>query len=201
LTRNYLSLAAASLEKNNPERGCLHLARYIDANPDQLLIRARYAELLLRLGRFAEARSQFEELVCSSQDHPGPAAPDRIHSHSRLMEIAEQCKDLYNEHLHRGIGLYLLARERSTLSDAEQRLPPESLLFKAAGELTLAQLQLPDEARPCWYLYQVWSRLGQRQPALCRLRQADAAAPFTFLTPAERFALQLACEREFAATR
>ena len=199
--RSHLSLAAACLQKNNPDSACAHLARYVDANPDQPLVRARYAELLLRLGRLSEARTQFEELVCDSQEHPGAAGADPVHSHSRLMRIAEESRDAYDEHLHRGIGLFLLARKGGTLPEPEQNVSAESLLFKSAAELTLAQFERPDEARPCWYLYQVWSRLGQRQPALCRLRQADAAAPFTSLTPAERCALERAYERELAEMR
>jgi hypothetical protein len=57
----------------------------------------------------------------------------------------------------------------------------------------LARLQAPDQARPCWYLYEVWSRLAQRQPALRHLREADMAAPFSYLTPAEKRNLRLAC--------
>jgi hypothetical protein len=197
-TRNHLSLAAAYLEQANTTSACGHLAQYVDANPDQLLIRARYAELLLKLRRLPEARAQFEQLVCDAQSHTGPVVPDLISWLSRLMEIAENSEDAYNEHLYRGIGLFLLARKRDTLLDSKEMLPAESLLCKAAAELTLAQLIRPEEARPCWYLYEVWSRLGQRQPALCRLREADAAAPFTFLTPAEQCALHLAHERYLA---
>jgi len=194
--RNHLSLAPAYLEENNADNACAHLAQYVDANPDQLPIRARYAELLLRSRRLSEARAQFEQLVCDSQAQGG--TPDLIHSHSRLMEIAEESEDAYNEHLHRGIGLFLLARKRATLPDPEEDLPAEGLLCKAAAELTLAKQQRPEEARPPWYLYEVWSRLGQRQPALCRLWEADAAAPFTFMTPTERCALHLAYERYLA---
>src|SRR5262249_30873441 len=120
------------------------------------------------------------------------------HCHSRLMEIAEQSEDEYNEHLHRGIGLFLLARERSTLPEPEGELCAEGLFCRAAAELTLAQAQRPREARPCWYLYQVWSRLGQSPPALCRLREAESAAPFTSLTPPEQQGLHLASERHLA---
>ena len=62
----------------------------------------------------------------------------------------------------------------------------ESLLCKAAGELILARRERPDEARPCWYLFEVWSQLAQRQPAARWLRAAEDAAPFSYLTPAER---------------
>ena len=163
----------------------------MEGNPGQLLNRARYAELLLKLHRLPEARTQFEQLVCDGQGQSGSEHLDLIHCHGRLMEIAEESDDRYNEHLHRGIGLFLLAR-RGAL---EEDFPAEGLLCKAAAELTLAHLQRPEEARPCWYLYEVWSRLGQRQPALRRLREAEAAAPFSCLSPSEHCALLLAYER------
>jgi len=196
--RNHLSLAAAYLEQSDSDSACAHLAEYVEANPDQLPMRHRYAELLFQSRRLPEARAQFEALVCDSQGSIRPAAPDLIHCHGRLLTIALESFDVYDEHLHRGIGLFLLARKGSALPEGDEALSVEGLLFKAAGELTLAHLQRLDEARPCWYLYEVWSRLGQRQPALCRLREADAAAPFTFLTPAERCSLCLAQERYIA---
>ncbi len=185
LLRSHLSLAAVFLEKEDLSGACDHLAKYLEGDPGQLLVRGRYAELLLRLHRLADARGQFERLIADAQDQGGPARQNLIHCHSRLMEIAEENQDDYNEHLHRGIGLLLLARKRSTLPDPEEDLPAEGLLCKAAAELTLARLEHPEEARPCWYLYQVWSQLGQRLPALCRLGEAEAAAPFTSLTAAE----------------
>src|SRR5207248_6046552 len=117
--------------------------------------------------------THFESLACESQGRPAPTPTDLLHCHSRLMAIAEQSEDVYNEHLHRGIGLFLLARSRAALADVDEELSAEGLFFKAAAELTLAHLERPEEARPCWYLYEIWSRLGQRQPALCRLRQAE----------------------------
>jgi hypothetical protein len=110
------------------------------------------------------------------------------------MEIAETNEDAYGEHLHRGIALLLLARRREQLQPGEGLLTAEGLLCKAATELSLASLKRPEEARPCWYLYLAWSQLGQRQLAVCRLRQADRAAPFTYLTPAEQRNLRLACQ-------
>jgi hypothetical protein len=194
-TRNHLSLAAAYLQENNPDKACAHLAQYLNANPDEPANRVRYAELLLRLHRLPEARTQFEQLVCDAQSQRDSGKLDLIRCHGRLMEIAEASDDRYSEHLHRGIGLFLLARKGAQLPTSEEEFPAESLLCKAAAELTLAHLQRPEAARPCWYLYEVWSRLGQRQPALCRLREAEAAAPFSSLTPTERCALHLAYER------
>jgi tetratricopeptide (TPR) repeat protein len=162
--------------------------------PEHHVVRANYAELLLRLHRTAEARAQFERFVADVQDDP-QLAKHLVHCHSRLMEIAQEEGDDYAEHLHRGIGLYLLARERAELPDdvTEDELTVEAVLCKAAGELTVARMARRDEARPCWYLYAVWSSLGQRQPALRHLRLADALAPFSDLTPAEKRDLALAC--------
>jgi tetratricopeptide (TPR) repeat protein len=196
LSRNYLSLAAAYLEKGDDAAACPHLSRYLTAHPEHLVVRGHFAELLLRMQRMKEARAEFERFVADAQDQEDqPAARQLIHCHSRLMEIAEASEDEYNQHLNRGIGLFLLARERAVLPDAEEGvLPTEGLLCKAAGELTLARLERPDEARPQWYLYEVWSRLPARKPALTCLRAAEVAAPFSYLTPAEQRSLQLACK-------
>jgi tetratricopeptide (TPR) repeat protein len=192
LARNHLSLAAALLSEGQDERAVPHLARYLEAQPDHLVIRAHYAELLQRLGRGQEAKAQFVRFVADVQDHEELAREQLVHCHSRLMEIAQAEADGYGEHLHRGIGLYLLARRRQELAANEAGLSAETLLCKAAAELTLARQERPDEARPWWYLYEVWTSLAQLQPASRCLRRAAAAAPLSYLTGAERRALELA---------
>lgn len=194
LTRNHLSLAAAHLEMGDEAGAAAHLARYVTAHPEQLLMRLHLADLLLRLERSSEARTEFERCVCRAQEHTDPGGRQLIHCHTRLMEIAEHDADSYAEHLHRGIGLFHLALQRADLHEDEDQLTPEALLCKAAGELTIAQLERPDEARPAWYLHEVWSRLAQRRPALRSLQAALAAAPFTYLTAAEQRSLRLACD-------
>ena len=198
--RCHLSLAAAFLEKNDAGAACQHLGKYLEAYPENLAVRARYAELLAGLHRPREARAQYEMLIACVQDLPGPAEEHLVSPHTRLVEIAEAYEDAYGEHLHRGIALWLLARRRDRLAGAGDELSVETLLCKAAAELTLASWERPREARPCLYLYQVWSQLGQQQPALCRLRQAEEAAPFSYLTPCEQRSLHLAsrdCCQEF----
>jgi hypothetical protein len=108
---------------------------------------------------------------------------------SKLIEIAVAEKDEYREHLHRGIGLYFLARQAGD----DGTVTHEGLLCQAAGELGAARLECPDEARPCWYLHLVWQELGQQHPAMRWLRAAEEAAPFTHLTPYEKRSLDLAC--------
>jgi tetratricopeptide (TPR) repeat protein len=191
--RGQLSLAAVYIERGDEAGAARHLGEYVAAFPEQHVARAHYAELLLRLGRPQESRAQFERFIADVQDVPELAQKHLVHCHSRLMEIAEAEQDAYAEHLNRGIGLYLLACERSGLPDPKDgELSVEGVLCQAAGELTMAHMARRDEARPCWYLYEVWSRLGQRQPALRHLREADATAPFSYLTRAEKRDLDLA---------
>jgi tetratricopeptide (TPR) repeat protein len=193
---NHLSLAAACLEKGDDEGACLHLAHFVAAQPDQLKARTHYAELLLRLHRLPEARRQFERCDADAQERDPPLPSHVIHCHSQLTKIAIEEDDDYAEHLHRGIGLYLLSRERASLPDPDGELSAESLLFRASLELRKARRERPGEARPCWYLYEVWSELGQRQPAMKYLHQAKAAEALSYLTSAERRDLRLACWRE-----
>lgn len=191
LVRNYLSMAAAYLEMDDETAALTPLAHYVSVRPEQLIIRVHFADLLLRLNRSSEARAEFERCLDSASDQEDVRA-QLVHCHTRIMEIAEAENDEYTEHLHRGIGLFLLARQRAALPDSEGSLSSEALLCKAAAELTLAHLVNPDEARPAWYLYEVWSRLAQQQQARRFFRLAVQEAPFSYLTAAEQRGLQLA---------
>jgi tetratricopeptide (TPR) repeat protein len=200
--RAHLSLAAAHIQRGDEAGAARHLGEYLAAFPEHHVVRVHYAELLLRLRRPRESRVQFERVIADVQDDARLSEKHLVHCHSRLMEIAESEGDEYAEHLHRGIGLYLLACERAGLPNPEEGdLSVESVLCKAAGELTMARMARRDEARPCWYLYAVWSRLSQRQPALRHLREAEATAPFSYLTPTEQRDLALTCLGREAASR
>ncbi len=195
LARNYLSLAAAALEKGQEADAAQFLADYLRRQPDHTLVRLHYADLLVKIGRPRDACGQFHQFIADAQPRPELAAEHLIHCHSQLMEIAAAGEDDYGEHLHRGIGLYLLAKQRAELPESAGGISAEGLLCKAAGELTLAYRNRPDEARPCWYLSAVWTELAQPRPAARWLHSADAAAPFSYLTPSERDALRLAGRR------
>jgi tetratricopeptide (TPR) repeat protein len=190
-SRNHMSLAAAHLEKGDEATACVHLGKYVAAHPEHLIIRCHYAELLLRLQHRQEARREFERFIVDAQEQGEAEVEHLVHSHSRLMEIAEQQEDEYAECLHRGIGLLLLAQGRAALGDPHGELPAEGLLCKAAAELAQARRLRPAEARPCWYLHRVWSLLDQEQSAARWLHAAREAAPFSYLTPAEQRSLQL----------
>src|SRR5262249_46247469 len=99
LTRNHLSLAAAYVGKGLDEQALPHFALYLAAQPDHLVVRAHYADVLMRLGQLQAARAQFERFAAEVQDHPELASQHLVHCHSRLMEIAEVEDDEYSEHL------------------------------------------------------------------------------------------------------
>jgi tetratricopeptide (TPR) repeat protein len=192
--RNHLSLAAAYLEKGDEAAACPHLARYVEAFPDQYLIRLHLAELLVRLENRTAACEHFEQCVAGAQDKGELGAAQLIHCHAQLMDLALAEDDVYHEHLHRGIGLLILARRRGEMPDLECDLSVEELLCKAAAELTLAHLDRPEEARPSWYLYETWTSLAQKQPAQRFLNAAREAAPFSYLTGHEKLGLRIACQ-------
>jgi tetratricopeptide (TPR) repeat protein len=191
-TRNHLSLAAAHMEAGDEQAACRHLDAYVQAHPEHTLMRSHYAELLLRLHRAREARRQFERFCADALEKPGEFSRHLVHTHTRLMEIARAEEDEYGQRLHRGLGLYWLARSRAAVEAGPEELPAEGLLHKATAELHAAWRMRPGEARPSWYLYAVWSTLGQRQAALAWLRRAREAAPFSDLSAAEQRALVLA---------
>lgn len=192
LRQNHLSLAAAYVEKGDDAKACEHLGLFLNANPGHHTARFYYAELLHRLKRLPEALKQFEQAIASGQEARPVDLAAQVQCHGRLLEIAETIEDDYLAHLHRGIGMYLLARERQRLANPDGELPVESLLCKAVGELSLARSLRPHEARPSWYLYSAWRQLAQLRLAERHLREAENTAPFSYLTPAEQRALALA---------
>src|SRR5207245_2854640 len=101
------------------------------------------------------ARTEVDRFVADAQ-FAGLDVNRLVHAHTRLMAIATRESDAYAEHLHRGIGLYVLALQNAPTDEAAA----ESLFCKAAGELTLALRAKPDAARAHWYLHLVWTRLG-----------------------------------------
>jgi tetratricopeptide (TPR) repeat protein len=189
-----LALAADCLERGDLPAAARHLEAHVREFPDQVIFRAQLADLLARMERLPDAQAHFEAAAASAQDGPPVLQKERVHYHTRLMEIAQERHDDYAEHLHRGIGLYLVAvRLVGRDGDAGEI---ERLLCKAALALQDAQATRPDDARAAWYLYKVWSQLDQPRPAAKALRQAAAAASFSTLTPVEARELALVSRPE-----
>jgi hypothetical protein len=187
----HLGLAATYLALGRDPDALIHLRHYLKAQPDHFLIRWHLAEVLLRLAQPTEARQHLERFLIAVQNRPMLEGEHVLRCHTRLMDVACLQGDSYAEHLHRGIGLLLLAqRKAETGSDAATRRAVEELLCKSAAELTLARLERPEEARPAWYLHRVWLALAQRQNAERWLRTAQHQATPGTLTPAEMAELQ-----------
>ncbi len=196
-----LHYAASLLEQDKDAEAAEALKQYVARHPEQLLIRAQLGELLYRVGRWNEARLHFEVFIGLAQEQGESAFRYLIHCHSRLVEIAELQRDGFQEHLNRGIGLYLLACRRLTEPDPEGDCSATSLLLRSAQELQESREGQPHEARPHWYLYQAWSRLGQDAAAVRALKIADDCAAFSRLTAHERRELQVACLQRFGSWR
>lgn len=192
LVRNHLSLAAAYLALDQEEQAAEQLNQYLQAQPEHSAVRGQYAELLLRMDRLRDAREQFERFEADLPDNETQAQQHLVHCHTRLMDIAQRSEDEYALHLHRGIALYWLARQRGELPDADVELSSEGMLCQSASELVQARRQRPGEARPCWYLHEVWMQLALHHPATRWLHAAEEAAPFSYLTPAEQQQLHFA---------
>ncbi len=162
-----LGLAAACIEKGDSAGAAEQLAKHLQAHPDQIMIRAYLAEVLLKMKRFAEAQHQFERFIADAQEAKGPANKHILHCHTRLMEIAQERDDLYGEHLHRGIGMVLLARQLAAEIDSADVEPGfrERLLCKGVAELNKAKKLRPDEPRPYCYLFEAFIKLDQPRSA------------------------------------
>lgn len=187
-----LALAANCIERGDSEGAAKYLRDHVKRHPDQIMIRAYLAEILLKAGKLSDAQDQFERFIAGAQEIEGPARQHVLHSHTRLKEIAQSRDDDYGEHLHRGIGMVLLARRLDTSSEELEPGFRERLLCKAANELTQAGKYRPDEPRPHWYLVEVWKKLDQSRSAEKSLKTAKAKAALLPLPPAEQRALSSA---------
>lgn len=188
-----LERAAAQLAQGQELAAVTLLEEYLNYEPRHLFIRAQVGELLFRQQKWAAARQHFQWCVGLAQEFGHPAYKYLIHAHSRLVDIAEAEENAFAEHLHRGIGLYELACHRE--KEAEPISPAEltSIFGRSLLSLQDARSADPTAARPHWYLYLVWSRLGQYAAARRSLEEADQRKFFAELTPSERRQMQTAC--------
>jgi hypothetical protein len=198
--RSPLSTAARLLEQGDDQGACEQLALYLQTNPAHFEVRIHRADMLLRIGRQHEARAELERASNDADEWLDPTSEHRIRCHSLLMQIAQAEDDVYGSHFHRGVGLYLLARERAKLPESVSELPAIGLLHKAAGQLVVAASEHPQDACACYYLCQVWTLLGRTGPAQRWLNYAIQAAPFSQLSPAELRGLHLAAANQAEKT-
>ncbi len=186
---DHLALAASCIDRGDEPAAVTHLSAHVKARPDAVMIRAYLAELLLKCGRPADARTQFERFTRDAAGQDGKPRTHLVHCHTRLMEIAEQGGDRYAEHLHRGIALVLLVRqwEGESRSPSPRATPEliEPTLAKAAAALRQAAEVRPTHPRPRVYLSEVYDRLGQPSAARSQAKRAVSTLPDASLTAEE----------------
>src|SRR5262245_52284736 len=68
-----LSQAAMCIERGDTLGATEQLRRHLALHPEQIMIRAYLAELLFKLGKWADAQDQFDRFVCDAQLNDGPA--------------------------------------------------------------------------------------------------------------------------------
>ncbi len=181
LARVELSLAAAHLQADDQPNACGHLRRYLELEPGHWQVRQQLADLLARLGHRALACRELELMLHGAQNALGSQqnAEDEsltlthlIHGHGRLMQLAEEENQVGRYHLHRGLGLYYLAKSMPAESGLQKVSTPQAkanedlpdrqdLLLKAVKELTEASQKSPGDAKSAWYLSLAWRELGQ----------------------------------------
>ena len=188
---DHLRLAAEFLDKGDDAGALPHLEAHVSANPNAVMMRAYFAELLMRQDRTTAAVQQFERVVVDAQRETGAARAHLVHCHTRLMELAEEHGDRYAEELHRGIGLLLLVQRWDGDLDRQDEAAAERTLVKAVSSLKVALIEQPGDVRANLYLAEVYERLGQSSAARSA-RTALANQSLDGLTPAERDRLALA---------
>jgi tetratricopeptide (TPR) repeat protein len=187
--RTLLLKATAALEARNTGAAAAHLRRYVEIYPDAVLIRMQLGELYFEQQRWGEAASEFQ-LALGEVVEPGLPIHCRLHAHSRLMELASERNDSYQEELHRGIGLVLLAEHRQTQKQNDEMVSAAQLFGKARNALVKASEARTQDARPALYLVSVWQGMQQHANALAALEKAQLLSHLTSLSAYER--LQLA---------
>lgn len=189
-----LGLAAVCIEKGDNNGAINQLRKHLQSHPEQIMIRAYLAELLLKVKKLPDAQHQFDRFIAEAQSAKGPAQKHVLHCHTRLMEIAQDRDDAYGEHLHRGIGMVLLARQLEAGIGSEEVEPGfrERLLCKAVAELNKAKKLRSDEPRPHCYLAEVFTKLDQPRSADKALQSAKSLAALLPLPASEMKALYAA---------
>lgn len=168
-----LTLAADCLARGDEPAAAGHFARYVRANPDQLMFRVHLADLYMKLGRDADAKPHYERFAADAPSAGDSPKAQLVHCHTKLMEIAQRADDRYGETLNRGIGLLVLVRRG--IDDGDMR---EEILCQAIAGLREAKSERPKDARVHVYLAEAQDRAGNRREAeVARATAKNLALP------------------------
>lgn len=180
-----LTLAAECVERGDERSAAVHLEAYVRGRPEHLMFRAQLAEMLVRVGRDADAKAHYERFVADAQATTGAVRGRLVAAHTRLMELAQRDNDRVGELFHRGVGLLLLAKEQEKLADGDPAFG-EEMLCKALKALAEARDLRPSDARVRAYLAEAHERTGNRRAADAERAAARETLVPGRLTPAER---------------
>ena len=170
-----LALAAECLDRGDSTKAVTHLADHVRKNPDQVMFRSMLAEQFLKLGRFSEARMEFERSADEYRIDTAKHRDELIQCHTRLMQIAQDQSDEFAERFHRGAGL-LLVIESWNGKEQDSKLK-ERTLSQALAQFRQALERKPDDAMANLMLGKVLLRMGQHAAARSAFLKANTAAP------------------------
>lgn len=179
-----LSLAADALANGDDKTAAREFRRHLQKHPKQFLFRYQLAEIHFRTGDDTSAKQEFLQTIADAQEAKTVNTTLLVRCHTFLLEIAIEKKDTYSEHLHRGIGLTLLA-QRITEIEEEQSENAETLLCKAIKELKKAREAQANDAQAAWYLSKCYRGLGESAQAERMRSIAKENAPLNSLPAKE----------------
>lgn len=165
-----LSHAADFLDRDDPAGAVPHLVAHLDRTPGQPAIRALLAGQYAALGRWADARREYESAI----EEYGDDSDGRVQCHTRLVGIAGELGDERLERRHRGIGLLLIVHGWDNTPGRIDEPTRQRTLGQALDELRTACEADRGDAEAHVYLGDCLTRL--RQPAAARAAFAIARA-------------------------
>ena len=160
-----LERAADLLERGDSASALPHFRTYLTAFPEAVAVRFQLAELLFRLNKPHDARAEFETCLAGFASSSKPM-PQLVQCHTRLMALAEDRGDDFGEHLHRGIGLYLLVRRWDADSARRDEVAAEQTLSQALDALAAAARLRPGDAAVAEHRALILDRLGLPSAAI-----------------------------------
>ena len=180
---DHLAFAADCLDRGDTTAAIPHLADHVRLNPDHVLIRSLLAEQLLKLGKYADAGIEFERVADTYCNDLATHRESLVQCHTRLMQIAQERGNEFEESFHRGAGLLLMVEGwNPKVQDANLT---ERTLSQALTNLRDAAEKNPNDARTQLLLGDLLSRMGQHGAAKSAYRKANSCEHVGF-TSAER---------------